>query len=81
MSPLSLRRLVHRLLLGLLRLPDSLLRRRERLIGFPVGRCDLRIGRGASGTARVGHRQVLVEILELISRDIGKGNRRGDRRE
>lgn len=45
MSPL-----LHGVAYGLLLLsPKSLLRRRERLIGCPVGRCDLRIGRGASG--------------------------------
>ena len=37
------------LLVSPLYLPKSLLRRRERLIGRPVGRCDLRIRRAASG--------------------------------
>ena len=78
MSP----RLLHRLLLhSLLRVPESLPRRCERLTGFPVGRSDLRIGRGASGAARVVGRRVLVDIPEQISRDVGKGNRGGDRRQ
>src|SRR5260221_7760158 len=60
---------------------DSLPLRRERLIGFLPGRCDLRLGRGAIGYAIVYGRRLLVGILELISRDIGKGNRRGERRQ
>jgi hypothetical protein len=74
-SPHLLRRLLvlRLLLLDRLRLTDSFLRRRERFIGFPVDRYDL------GGTGRVVGRRLPVEILELIPRDIGEGNRRGDR--